>query len=96
MKKKTLFLIGAAAAAGIYSAVTGKGPFNKRRFKEQHKRISRYVETHYPNAAYSPIEATAKGWITIIKQFSKPDIILYVSCDETGNYIFSESEIANS
>ena len=47
MKKRTLFLIGTAAAAGIYSAITGKGLFNKPRFKEQHERVANYVETHY-------------------------------------------------
>ena len=53
MKKRTLFLIGTAAAAGIYSAITGKGLFNKPRFKEQHERVANYVETHYPNAVYT-------------------------------------------
>ena len=66
MKKKTLFLIGTAAAAGIYSAITGKGLFNKPRFKEQHERVANYVETHYPNAVYTPIEMTANGWVTAI------------------------------
>ena len=28
MKKKTALLIGAAAAAGLYSAIKGRGPFN--------------------------------------------------------------------
>lgn len=96
MKKKTLFLIGTAAAAGIYSAVTGKGPFNKIRFKEQHERISHYVETHYPNAPYAPIEATGNGWVTVIRRLGMPKIILYVTRDEEGNYIFTESKVANS
>lgn len=94
MKKKTIFLLGTVAAAGIYSAVMGKGPFNKTRFKEQHERISNYVQTHYPNAAYSPIESTAKGWVTVIKRIAQPKIILYVTCDQSGNYIFTESEVA--
>lgn len=96
MKKKTLFLIGSAAAAGIYSAVTGKGPFNKIRFKEQHERISHYVETHYPNAVYAPIEATENGWVTVIRRLGMPKIILYVNRDKAGNYIFMETETANS
>ncbi|MCC8159904.1 MAG: hypothetical protein LIO53_01050 [Oscillospiraceae bacterium] len=94
MKKKTIFLIGAAAAAGVYGAVAGKGPFNKMRFKEQHERISHYVETHYPNALYTPIEATEKGWVTVIKRFSQPKIILYVTRDDFGNYIFTESSVS--
>lgn len=96
MKKKTLFLIGTAAAAGIYSAITGRGPFNTARFKKQHERISHYVQTHYPEAVYSPIEATDKGWVTVIKRLGKPKIILYVTRDVEDNYIFTETEVANS
>lgn len=96
MKRKTLFLIGTAAAAGIYSAMTGKGPFNRIRFKEQHERISHYVETHYPGALYTPVEATEKGWVAVIKRLGMPKIILYVNRDEMGNYIFTETEAANS
>ncbi len=96
MKKKTLFLIGTAAAAGIYSAVKGKGPFNGIRFRKQHDSISRYVETHYPGAWYSPIEATDNGWVTVIRRIGYPKIILYVTRDSSGNYIFTESQVANS
>ncbi len=96
MKKKTLFLVGAAAAAGIYGAVTGKGPFNALRFKKQHERISSYVETHYPGALYTPIEATENGWVTVIRRLFQPKIILYVSCDSDGNFIFTETEVENS
>lgn len=96
MKRKTLFFLGTAAAAGVYSAITGKGPFNRTRFRKQHERISRYVETHYPNARYTPIEATDKGWVTVIKRIGMPKIILYVTCDTSGNYIFTESVVASS
>ena len=47
MKKNVLIMMGAVAAAGIYSAVKGKGPFNKIRFKEQHEKISNYVEIFF-------------------------------------------------
>ncbi|MCH5210490.1 MAG: hypothetical protein J1F01_05940 [Oscillospiraceae bacterium] len=96
MKKKTLFLLGTAAAAGIYSAVTGKGPFNRIRFKEQHERIANYMETHYPKAIYTPVEATENGYVTVIKRLGMPDIILYITCDEDGNYIFTETQTANA
>ena len=92
MKKRTLFLIGTAAAAGIYSAITGKGLFNKPRFKEKHERVANYVETHYPNAVYTPIEMTANGWVTVIRRIARPNIILYITRDGNGNYVFSESE----
>ncbi len=92
MKKKTKLLLGSAAVAGVYSVITGKGPFNKLRFAKQHEHISRYVETHYPNGAYSPITATESGWVTVIKRIGMPKIILYVTCDEDGNYIFEEAK----
>lgn len=94
MKKKTLALLSTAAVAGIYSAAMGKGPFNRLRFKEQHEHIANYVEAHYPNALYSPVSATENGWVTVIRRFGMPKIILYVTCDEEGNYIFSESEVS--
>lgn len=96
MKKKTLFLLGTAAAAGIYGAVMGKGPFNRIRFKEQHERIANYMETHYPKAIYTPVEATENGYVTVIKRLGMPDIILYITCDEDGNYIFTESQVTNA
>ena len=96
MKKKTKFLLGTAAIAGVYSVITGKGPFNKIRFAAQHEHISRYVNSHYHNAAYSPIEATENGWVTVIRRIGMPKIILYVTCDDDGNYIFEETEIAHS
>ena len=37
MKMRTKALLAAAVVTGIYSAVNGKGPFNKIRFKEQHE-----------------------------------------------------------
>lgn len=95
MKKRTIFLLG-AAVAGVYSAVSGKGPFNKIRFANQHEHISRYVNSHYPNGAYSPIEATENGWVTVIRRIGMPKIILYVTCDDDGNYIFEETEVAHS
>lgn len=94
MNKKTLFALG-AAAAGVYAAIEGKGPFNKLRFREQHERISHYVETHYPGALYSPIYATEKGYATVIRSIGRPKIILYASRGDDGNYIFTESTVSD-
>ena len=93
MKKRTKLFLMSAAVAGIYSAVKGKGPFNGIRFKEQHDRVANYVETNYPNALYLPIEETENGWVTTIIRFNMPKIILYVTKDEDGNYIFTESVV---
>lgn len=91
MKKRTMALIAGAAVAGVYSAVKGRGPFNGLRFREQHARIASYVEANYPNALYLPITETENGWATTIIRFNMPKIILYVSKDEDGNYIFTEA-----
>lgn len=96
MRKKTLLLMSGAAVAGIYGAVTGKGPFNKIRFREQHERISNYVDTHYPKSIYSPVTATKKGYVTTVRRLGQPPIILYITVDEDGNYIFTENEISQS
>lgn len=91
MKKKTLFMLAGAAAIGAYSAIEGKGPFNKIKFKDQHDAVSRYIETHYNGALYSPISKTQNGWVTIIRRFNQPNIVLYITKDDMGNYIFTEN-----
>ena len=95
MKRKNLMLLAGAAAFGAYSAIYGKGLFNKPRFKEQHDAISRYVDAHYPGARYTPIEATEKGYVTVIKRFGYNNILLYAYKSQDNIYIFHESEIRN-
>ena len=90
MKKKTLFMLAGAAALGAYSAIEGKGPFNKIKFRDQHDAVSKYVETHYPNALYSPISKTENGWVTIIRRFNKPCIVLHISKTSDGMFVFNE------
>lgn len=93
-KKSTLLtVLGAAAAYGIYSAVTGKGIFNKPHFKEQHDAVSRYVDSHYPRARYTPIEQTQNGWMTIITKSDFSRVMLYLSKAENGVYIFKEAPV---
>lgn len=98
MKKKTAFWIAGAAALGIYSALEGRGPFNKLKFRNQHDAVSKYVETHYPNALYSPISKTENGWVTIIRRFNQPNIVLYIAKTSDGMFVFDEhkSEFNNA
>ena len=95
MKKKNLFLLTSIAAAGVYSIAAGKGIFNKPRFKEQHEVISRYVNSHYPDATYAPISATSNGYMTVIRRIGKNNIMLYAHKSADGVYVFTESEIKN-
>lgn len=96
MKKRSMVLMAAAAAAGVYSAVSGKGIFNKMRFRSQHDAISRYVEAHYSGAVYTPVEQAGHGWATVIVRRGKPKILLYVVRAENGMYIFNETAAENS
>lgn len=93
MKKNKWFMVAAVAAAGAYSIIRGKGVFNKPRFKEQHDAVSRYVESHYPNSTYSPIEATENGWVTIIRRINEPQIFLYITKTDDGVYVFNETSV---
>lgn len=87
--KGKLFLAGAVAAVA-YSAVTGKGPFNKYRFKEQHAELAKYMDTNYPGCSYSPIEAHGKGYTATVIKMGKAIKFIYFTKDEEGNYIFTE------
>lgn len=93
MKKRTLALLTSAAVAGIYSAVKGSGPFNTLRFREVHDRVRSYVDCKYPTADYMPISKTQKGYVTTVIRYNMPKIILYITRDREGNYIFSENII---
>ena len=94
MKKKSSLILAAAAAAGIYSAVNGKGIFNRMRFKNQHDAVARYVESNYPNAFYTPITAAGNGWATtIIPRRKKPRIFLYITRSDNNTYVFHETNV---
>jgi len=94
MKKRNKFLLFTAAAAGavVYSAIEGRGIFNKTRFKKVHEAVSGYVETHYPHSFYSPISATKNGYITTINTGSKK-VILYITTSPDGIFVFEEKEM---
>lgn len=93
MKKKKSFLtpiLATAAITGVYHAVTGRGVFNKSRFRRQHESISKYVESHYPGATYAPIMATQNGWATVITEVNGTKHNLYVGKTPDGIYVYKE------
>lgn len=95
MNKKTwsfLALTAGAAVAGIYSAVRGKGPFNKKRFVRQHDAVIRYIEAHHPGAFYAPIEQTPQGWATVLRCPDGKRTLLYLTHSDSGVFIFHESD----
>ena len=93
MKKKSnkgkFFLLGAAAVVG-YSAIAGKGPFNKYRFREQHEELAKYMDSNYPGCSYSPITTHGKGYSTAVIKMGRIIKFIYFTKDEEGNYIFTE------
>jgi hypothetical protein len=91
-KVKNRAILSAAAAWTIYSIAAGKGPFNKKRFKEQHEALSRYVDNNYPDCSYSPITMHGRGWSSCVKKYGRIMCFVYFTKDDNGNYIFTESK----
>ncbi len=89
-KKKLLAFAAAAATATVYSAITGKGIFNKYRFKNEHEAIAKYVESNYPGAVYSPVQKTEQGYAVIVRRPNLTKIMLYVMPTDDGRYVFNE------
>ena len=88
---KKIMLLTAAATA-VYSAVAGKGPFNRFRFKMQHEELGKYVDTNYPGCTYSPISAHGRGYSSTILSMGRPVSFVYFSKGEDGMYVFTELE----
>ena len=93
MKKKTMLCLASAAALGIYSAVEGKGPFNKLKFKDQHEAVAKYMQTHYPKSLYSPITETDKGW-PIYDTFAYNTPVAPLSVKETWDVVINSLQTA--
>lgn len=85
-------LITAAAASAIYSAVAGKGIFNKPRFKEQHEALGKYVDANYPDCIYTPITMHGRGWASCVLRMGKTVSCIYFSKSDDGIYVFTESK----
>ena len=86
-----LLLLG-AAAVGAYNLYKGKGAFNKIRFKEQHEAVLDYLESHFPNATYSEITQTDKGWSCVVNAYPK-NFVLYMTKTPENVFLFWEKEI---
>lgn len=89
-EKKLLTFAAAAAAATAYSAITGKGIFNKYKFKKEHEAIAKYVESNYPGAVYSPVQKTEQGYSVIIRRPNMAKVMLYIYPTDDGRYVFNE------
>ena len=85
-------MLTAAAAAVVYSAVAGKGLFNKPRFREQHEALGRYVDNNYRGCTYSSITIHGRGWSSCVKRFGRPVCYIYFSKSPDGTYVFTESK----
>lgn len=91
---KRCVMLSAAAAAGLYGFATGKGPFNKARFKEQHDALSRYVDNNYPDCSYTSIAASGTGWMSSVRRRGRTVAVVYFSKSPDGVYVFTESKTA--
>ncbi len=91
-QKKLMWVLAGALAVGAYRATTGKGIFNKIRFKDEHDAISNYMLSNHPGAFYSDIVKTGEGWSCIIND-GYDKYLLYINLSEDGTYIFAEKKI---
>lgn len=90
--KKRLLAWGLSLAGyTAYSAITGRGVFNRLKFKEQHEVIARYVEGHYPGAVYSPVQTTEHGYAVMIMRKKGAPIMLHATPTPDGHYVFKEA-----
>ncbi len=95
MKKSSARLLAFAAtavSATAYSAITGKGIFNKYKFKKEHEAIAKYVESNYPGAVYSPVQKTEKGYAVIVRKPNMTKLLLYVMPTEGGDFVYEEAK----
>ena len=83
-------LLATAAATAVYTVATGKGPFNKYRFKKQHEELSAYVESKYPGCTYGPISAHGSGWASVILKNGTPVSYVYFTRTGDGTDIYTE------
>ena len=91
-KKSTKLLLLGAVALGAYNFYKGKGAFNKVRFKEQHKAVCDYLESHFPDATYSEITQTDEGWSCVVNTYTK-SFVLYMTKTPEDVFLFWEKEI---
>lgn len=91
-KMKNKFFLAAAAASLAYGFISGKGVFNKRRFKDQHEALSAYVDGNYTGCTYAPISYHGNGWSSAIKRMGRTVVFVYFSKSPDGVYVFTESK----
>ena len=93
-KLKNYTFLTAALGAIAYSAITGKGFFNRPRFKEQHKALEKYMDNNYPGCIYTPITIHGKGWSSGVIKNGVYIAIIYFSKGTDGVYVFTEAKPA--
>ncbi|MDD6213786.1 MAG: hypothetical protein PUB42_01155 [Firmicutes bacterium] len=88
---KLPILIGAVAFTA-YRFYTGRGIFNKIRFKDEHNAVSNYIESHHPSAIYSEITATRDGYSCVVTEEDNKFVLCFTKSPE-GIYVFWENKM---
>ena len=89
-RKKLLLAVGGVALAYCYAS--GKGVFNKLRYKNEIDAVKRYVETHYSGASIGKIEAHENGKYVCPINYNGRKILLILTKTEDGMYVFEAIE----
>lgn len=93
MKNKLSKLLAVSAAAFTgYKIAKTIGLVDKIVYKKEYEAAKKYIDAHYPNSKFSPLEKTDTGYVCIITT-SDEKIILSMTRANEGIYIFSEKKI---
>ncbi|MBP3361242.1 MAG: hypothetical protein J6N52_10340 [Clostridia bacterium] len=91
-KSKLLVLAGVSAVA-FCGLLKGSGFLNRFAYKKQHEAVSRYVDAHYKGAAFSPVQKTEHGFITIVTMADGKRIALTFTEADKDIFVFSETPL---
>lgn len=89
--KKKLIVAAAAGAALCWGYLKKSGVVNRLAYSSEHEAVARYVESHYSGAAYSQIQPTAHGCMTVVTKQDGSRIVLTFEKAYDGAYVFSET-----
>lgn len=91
-KIKNCTILTAAVTAVAYSAVAGKGIFNKIRFRQQHEELGKYIDNNYPDCVYTHVTMHGRGWASSVRRRGKVVSFIYFTKSPDGIYVFTESK----
>ena len=91
-RNKLLLLAGVGATLG-YAFLKNTGILNRAMYRKEYEAVSRYVDAHFPGAAFTEIQKTDTGFITVVTLPGGAQKALTFSKADEEIYDFSETDI---